>query len=312
MEESVQISEIEFNDQKLLNNEDSLLIIKELYENQQKVKYFIYQNNSTIAIIKIDMKNKNALISEELIFNNYNIKSELCAFCIYLNRVYCIAKNSYAFMIDLNLKQVFQIELPEEENLINKLSAYCFHDTKLFFSGGLTNDNKISNLLSSFDISTYKYDNEKVRDNNMIGRFKHGSIALFGFIYIIGGFTDFKETEICNIIQVAKFDNLINNWFNLKVEGMQPALLINPLCLFVKNENLVIFSDYKYCKIWYMSIKSNTGVEVDLAQKINFGLNYNLISFTYNEDKEFFTLIHIENTPSKNNKMISTEINLKL
>jgi hypothetical protein len=191
-------------------------------------------------------------------------------------------------MIDMVTKKLHKIEIPLEENNSVELCrnhSFVFIDTKIVFTGGISKEgDKLNNLISSFDISLYKFENEKVRENNMIPRHSHGSVSIFDIIYLIGGFTTKDEDKVCNKIQATKFDNMMNNWMEVSVQGNQPELLVKPVIKY-DIEHLICYSDYLYPKIWYMKFKTSTGFMVDLS-KIGIPNFKNSIFSYYNGNSE--------------------------
>jgi hypothetical protein len=243
------------------------LLFKEIfYDIKKKIRYFILSNKKQVMVFKI-LDSVTPILSENLIFNCPLENENYFAFCIFLNRIFIINSLTLVYIIDFDKKQIFSIEL-EEESIIELCEnhSYVYLDTKIIFTGGINKNGIVNKTMTSFDISLYKFNEEKIRDNNFIPRHKHGSVVIGDIIYVVGGFTSSVENKenICKKIQAIKKDNLMNTWLEVKVEGEQPELLINPQ-ITINSENMVCYSDYIYPKIFILKHTSSTGVMINLS-----------------------------------------------
>jgi len=107
------------------------------------------------------------------------------------------------------------------------------------------------------------------------------------YIYLIGGFTKIlndkeineityenSESYICENIQIMKFDNLLETWLELKIEGVKPKLMVDPCIKIFDKRFLLVFSDFKYPKFWYLDIHSNSSNLIEVKDfNLNLGIN---------------------------------------
>ena len=226
---------------------------------------------------------------------------------IFLNRIYVIKNEYLTHLIDFDLTEILNIEIDSPiikgtntnkntplELLLPEDSAFIQYDTKILIIGGKTK-NKISNEIISYDCSLYKFEYEKVRENNLIPRFRHGLFRIGCYIYIVGGFTKIDCSEISDTIQLVKYDNLMNTWLTLEVNGAQPMDLLDPKIKIVDERYIIIFSEYK-SGIWYLNLKNNTGHEL-IITGIPKGITYEI---DYNSSDKI-EIIHI----SKDNNILN-------
>ncbi len=250
------------------NNENKENILTEIYDDRTKLlKFYLLGTNTQVLIFKIE-NSENLILSQNLKFNLKLENEKVFAFTVYLNRIFIINSTISIYMIDLERKQLHNIEVEEEGNLeLCDNHSYIFIDTKIIFTGGINKKGVLNNSVTSFDISLYKFNEEKVRENNLIPRHSHGSIAMSDIIYIIGGFTTVEESRenICKKIQAIKFDNLMNTWLEVKVEGDQPDLLIKPQ-ISINSQNMVVFSDYLYPKFYVLKNSTSKGKMINLSK----------------------------------------------
>lgn len=255
--------------QKITNflniTKNNLIFLEILEDTTKSLKFYLLSNLKQICIFKIE-NSETLLFSEKLIFNCDINDESIFAYSVFLNRIFIINSINSVYLVDFDRKELFSIELEEEEALeICQKHSYVFLDTKIIFTGGINKANKINKNLLSFDISLYKFSEEKVRENNLIPRYRHGSIVISDVIYVIGGFTTLDESneKICQKIQAIKYDNLMNTWLEVKVEGDQPCLLIDPKISF-NSDNLMVYSDYLYPKIFCLKNSSSNGKMINL------------------------------------------------
>jgi hypothetical protein len=72
--------------------------------------------------------------------------------------IYLIQNNSDSanvFLIDTKKKKSYSIVNTNENNELLRNFAFTFFDTKILMFGGITKSDKLSNLIYSFDVSTY-------------------------------------------------------------------------------------------------------------------------------------------------------------
>jgi hypothetical protein len=277
------------NISKFSYDHESVLFFHEIYHDIEKdLKFYLLSNKKQIIVFKVQ-NSSNTILSDNLIFNCPIENEKKFAFCVFLNRIFIINSLNLVYLIDIDKKQVFNIELEEECSIeLCENHSYVYLDTKIIFTGGLTRNGLVNKAMSSFDISLYKFNEEKIRENNFIPRQKHGSVSIGDILYVVGGFTssDEKKENICKKILAIKKDNLMNTWLEVKVEGEQPDLLITPQVL-INSENLICYSDYLYPKIFILKHRSSTGLMINLT---NLNLNKqvaipSIFSFKKNSNK---------------------------
>jgi hypothetical protein len=255
---------------------NSKYILLEIYEDTEKyLKFYAIFNENKLYIFTISTHTEVLKFNEKLIFSlkfeNFLEPEKYFNYCIYLNKIYVATSPNLVQMIDFQTKKLHNIEIPSEDNSpteICKNHSYVLVGTKLVFTGGITKENQLNKDISSFDISLYTFQNEKIKENNMIARHSHGSVNINDIIYIIGGFTSVEETEdkVCNTIQAIRFDNILNKWREVAIQGSQPELLIKPQIKY-DQEHLFCYSNYLYPKLWYLILKTSTGFMVDLTKE---------------------------------------------
>jgi len=305
--------------------------------------FLVYNENikEKILLLKFDIsKSKNNFLDYEISeidinldqsFPNENSETKnlhkILGVYLHLNRLYIVNSFLSVFIIDMKNEQksFYKLKLEEEDLEENyelcDFSAFGIVNPKIIFSGGINKNKKISNELFSFDISTYKFELNKVRENNFIGRYRHGMYSDNSYIYVIGGFMKIINNEeiekineenssefICEKIQLIKFDTLMESYMELKYEGKAPKLIVDPYLQLFNRRYLFAFSKFLYEKIWYLDIKSNYSNEINL----NFlEIPKNLINFNgfyFNEkDQKFIACYPV----FENNKKVSPQENPK-
>ena len=248
---------------------------------------FLLEQNEYLNIIDND-NNCIGSINYKEISSQYNIS--LIANCYILNRIYFIflakneekeIKNLYSGLLDLNLKQYFPISLPElnVSEIIDliplKDHTIIFEQNKIMFFGGfnLSDKGKIQKGCIAFDISIYKFEKIKFSEFTLIPRFKCGSTSQNGILYIIGGYSSFEQLDenITELVQFAKYYEGKLHKFNVaKIDNEPPKLMIDNSVFIVDDRYVVSFSGFKYCKLWIMDTKDNTGKNYNLS---DFGLD---------------------------------------
>jgi hypothetical protein len=210
-------------------------------------------------------------------------------FCFFFNKIYLIQGISSVLMIDTELNQIFKIEDSIDDLTDIELTrhfSYCFYDTKFIITGGINEKNKVGNRFLTYDISTYSFRNEKVKENNLIPRCKHSTIEIGGYIYVIGGFTKAEECEenVCNKIQVIKYDTYMNSWIDLNYQGAKPELLVCPISKVINENFLIVFSEYKFYKLWCLDLITNNSKMIKLSPYM-FPLYKTCLDFILDEKK---------------------------
>jgi hypothetical protein len=225
----------------------------------------------------------------------------------FLNRAYIVKNKHITHLIDINISRVIDIYIdtpiiestntnkntPSELNL-PEYSPSIQIETKIIVVSGLVGK-KLSKEIISYDLSLYKFEYEKVRENNIIPRYRHGLFKIDSLIYIIGGFSKPDDSEVCDKLQVIKFDNLMNNWITIEVIGNQPVYLVDPCTHVVEGKYIMAMSNYKYPKIWYLNQQTNTGHEICLQfilKSVTFTINYNeQIELIYGDENKLNKLV---------------------
>ena len=277
-----------------------------------KENIFIIYNkniNSSISIIKLDISKREETIADfeefEIVFNF----DQIFGVYFYLDKLYLINSLNLVYLIYLKSekKTVHKIKIENEQNENLELfdfSAYGIVNPKIIFSGGINLKGILNNNLYSFDISTYKFELNKVKENNLIGRYKHGMFVEEDYIYIIGGFMKFIQNEndinennekeyICDKIQLIKFDNLMENWMEVDFNGPKPRLMIDPYIQIVNKRYLFSFSKFKYEKIWYLDILTNTASIIDVFASCKIPRNLRLFNgFFFDDNEQSFIVFH--------------------
>lgn len=258
-----------------------------------------------------EIKEINLNLEESYPLNESNSNKKACKIfgvINYLEKLYIVNSMLSIFIIDLNSeeKKSYKLNLEKDdfENDVElcNYSAYAFVKPKIIFVGGLGKDRKINKNIYSFDISTYKYELNKVRENNFIERYRHGIYSdNLSYLYTIGGFTKILTEEqiasidksnsaefICEKIQLIKFDNQMETYVDLHFTGANPKLIIDPYIQVVKAKYLFAFSKFKYEKIWYLDIDANNANEINLSY-LNIPQNLDVYNgFFYTERENGF------------------------
>lgn len=199
---------------------------------------------------------------------------QIMAYTLVLNRLYFLLNTGNAFMYDFEVNQLLAIKL--ESEAIPKLygCSSCFMDTKLIITGGVTLNNKLSLKIFSFDIALYEIKEEKIKENNFGGRYRHGSIIVSEHVYVIGGLSSIREEKACNDIKAIKYDNLMYKWNDYEPEGPKPEYFVDPeVCL--HNESIILaYSSYKYSKVYCLNLKTKASkliiIDTEIGPSINF------------------------------------------
>lgn len=238
-------------------------------------KDFIFVNEDKICLVKQDMEMK----------HNLNQDGKVIAHCWCLEKVYLLLLKSdfqvEVYVYDLKERRRCTVLLFYTQEILFPVDSSCsFIDSKILLIGGINKFNKISNEILSFDIGTYTFSNEKVRENNMTPRYQHGSIIISSVIYLVGGYTTNKN--FCNTIQFLRYDNLMSGWGELKIKNAQPEKLVTPQLHFLLNKYLLAFSYCEFWKVWVLNSKTNEGTMIRLDEVYP----YRSI-VTYKEEDEF-------------------------
>lgn len=299
--------------------------------------FLLYNENikNSIALISLDLSNReneqsNYLVQEinfglENFFENFKPQQseaqphsqrskpgyKILGVYNYLDRLYIISSLSSVFIIDLNFnteakeKKFCKLKFDLTDLDANvELCDYCTYgiaNPKILFTGGIKESGKINTALISFDISTYKFEFNKIKDNNFIGRYRHGVFSENHYLYIIGGFTKVLSQEeinsmvdsdlqtfICEKIQLIKYDTLMENWSELEYNGVPPRLMIDPYIQIFSNKYLFSFSSFRFEKIWYLDIYTNVSKEIKL-NNLTIPKNINIYNgFFYSEKEQSF------------------------
>lgn len=292
--------------------------ILKINSTQSYENFFLIYNeniNESIILLKLNSYNKDSIYADFEIhevqldlmesFSSDDLKSDrkhskiLGAFN-HLDKLYIVNSVFSVFIIDLSSedKKFYKLKI-DREDVDEKIeicdySAFAVVKPKIVFTGGVTKDGNLNKEISSFDISTYSFELNKVRENNFIGRYRHGVYSdNSSYIYVLGGFTKILTEEqvqkineensaefICEKIQLIKFDSLMETYMELQFEGKAPKLMIDPYIQVLKERYLFAFSKFKYEKIWYLDINSNNSNEISL--------NYLAIPMTLNIYNGFF------------------------
>ena len=125
------------------------------------IKLFILMiNNQKTFLINFDYRKKNIMdfFIVDTVFKEFSI-NKFISICSFTNWIYLLNNNNDSasiYVIDTITKKSYQIINNNESNELIKNYAYTFYDTKLLMFGGINKDGKLTYLINSFDISTYK------------------------------------------------------------------------------------------------------------------------------------------------------------
>jgi hypothetical protein len=285
---------------KYFEKQDVNIIKINTYPNYENL-FLIYNENikESIVLLKLHTNNKES-VSADFEINEINLTLDesfpiyescpntkaykILGVLTHLDKLYIVNNLLSVFIIDLNSeeKKIYKLKIDKEDFDDNielcDYPAFTIAKPKIVFSGGIGKEKKINKNIYSFDISTYKFELNIVRENNFIERYRHGMYSdSLSHIYVIGGFTKILTEEqiekineensrefICDKIQLIKFDNLMETYVEMKFSGKAPKLMIDPYIQVFNQRFLFAFSKFKYEKIWYLDINSNNSNEISL------------------------------------------------
>jgi hypothetical protein len=184
-------------------------------------------------------------------------------------------------------------------------NAYCQVGSKLLFIGGKDlASKKLMNSIFSFDMALYTTQEEMIRENNILGRYCHGALNIYGQIFILGGFEEvvYKDDELifkcyenkkenfsslnkfsihntlnnngiglksADTIKVIKYDSVMYKWNDYEIQGgSKPKDMVFPELSFFQDQYLLSFSSFKYNKIFILDLKSTFGFTQELKEDI--------------------------------------------
>jgi len=250
-------------------------------------KFFLIYSENKLSILSLKESNIYE-ITHKFDFMPNTINSFFSSTLYYfLNRIYLIQDISSVLMIDTDLNKTLKIETSTDDLTGMQLTrhhSYCFYDSKFIITGGINNQNNVCNEILTYDISTYSFRNEKVRENNLIARYKHSTVEVGGYIYVIGGFKKAEECEenVCDKIQIIKYDTYMNTWIDLNYQGAKPELLVSPISRVINENLLIVFSEYKFFKFWCFDLITNKSKIIKLDSCM-FSMCKICLDFTFNE-----------------------------
>ncbi len=326
---------------KYFNYSQANIVKIDFYQNSENY-FLIYNSNikDSIALLQLNRINKhnsfidfeikeisfqstNSLFTDNNKNNNDNHDINIPTYKIigeyyHLEKLYIINSIYSIFIIDLRSSsnnRFYKMKIDPEDiddNIdIGDYTAFAIIEPKIIFTGGINKEKKINKNLFSFDITTYRFELNKIRENNFIGRYRHGIVSDNSYIYAVGGFTKYLTEEeigeinqnnsskyICEKIQVIKFDNMMETYMELEFNGLPPKLIIDPYIQNINGRFIFAFSNFIYEKIWYLDIISNNSNEINLSY---LTIPKNLITyngFYYSKEENCFIAI----CPVYNNK----------
>jgi len=138
------------------------IILKTIFcENDKNLPeelYILLIKNSKTFVMNIDYK-KNTIMDffiVDTIFTDFSHK--FISVCSFSNWIYLMNNNQNSatiYLIETKKKKSYEIINTNESTELIQNYAYTFFDTKLIMFGGINKLGKLSNLINSFDISTY-------------------------------------------------------------------------------------------------------------------------------------------------------------
>lgn len=234
---------------------------------------------------------------------------QILAACEFLNRVYLVDTAYSVRIIDLSSGVVYSVKTEEEVTTTVKYlhASSVFVDNKLWIIGGLTCQNTVSNNVSFFDLSCYRFGTEKISNNCLEPRFKHSSLVHGSLVFVVGGYTSSDESQFCNKLQVIKYDNLLTNWFELEISGHKPDNMIQPGLTVIANKYLVAAAlQNNSMQIWLFHMVTNTGTAIAVTCPHLINPLSVLSNSVLKQDKHTVVLQQAEQQPDNSSLLIQS------
>lgn len=232
----------------IVNEENNLQYLLLLSDDLHLIKFNLEYNDFSYNIIQ-----KKINLSEDIYFSNSD-KFPLAILCcsVVLNRFYFILNSGKGFIFDFEDNSLVEIIINDD---FPKLvySSYAIKDSKFIIFGGITQNNKLNIKVFSYDFAFYTLSEEKVKENNFDGRFKHTSVAYGENIFIIGGFNSIKNQSQAKEILSIRYDTMMYKFQSVEFKGPAPVDIIDPESVVIENK-ILFFSGYKYNKIFTLDI----------------------------------------------------------
>jgi len=178
------------------------------------------------------------------------------------------------YIVDIKEKETYPLVDCYDNFDLLKNYAFTFNDDlKILFTGGISKNYSMNKDVLFFDVSTFQFGKENIKENNFIPRHRHGTIHICGYLYVIGGFKTLEENddEICNGINSIKYTNLMISWVEHICLGDKPINLIDPICYLYDLKYLICVSMYKGFNCFILNLPTATGKNIDLVKENLFG-----------------------------------------
>jgi hypothetical protein len=292
-------SNIESKDKDMINDTNPNQFLINISSDLLTIVKYNQEYNTLSTDFAINKKLSEACLSEK--DKNLEIKSNcrkvsVIGYHIYLNRLYLFLNDRRFYVYDFESTILYKVSLlPEELKIFPELegTAFTFLEYKLFFVCGKNLEtSKITNKTFSVDLAMYSLAEEKLKENNLVGRYYHGIVAVYQHIYIIGGFSEIVneenldslggvlgnsiiknnkgvEVKTCESLLYARYDHTLYQWKEYEVSGPKPKDMICPEVFFFKNQYIIAFSFYKFSKVFIMDFQSNSSNIIEIKDFIS-------------------------------------------